>query len=112
VPSWIGVVRKEANERVNPTQRLKQIGDYAEHLLLSLGTEYVRIGAPKIPNTVESPLSREWEAQCLVNAMRYLAFITALLEGAADEREALRQREEIVIRYIEEARRDADSHGE
>jgi len=32
--------------------------------------------------------------------MRLLAFIQAVLEGAGDERQALKRREEVVMRYI------------
>ncbi|MGH2653056.1 MAG: hypothetical protein ACRDHV_01730 [Actinomycetota bacterium] len=89
---------------MEPAQQLTQIGRYTDHLLDSLGAQYVRIGAPRIPNTIDSPLAPEWEAQFLVNAMRHLAMISAFLEGAASQKEALRRREDIVIQYIDAAK--------
>lgn len=89
---------------VTPQQRLERIRKYADDLLLRFGTTYVKMGSPRVPNSIDASLPKDWEAHYLLNEMRYFALIVALVEGAKDEREALNRREEIVVRYIEQAR--------
>jgi hypothetical protein len=87
--------------RTPEDERLSLIRRYVDRSLQQLGTLYRQTGVAKVPDEIASPLTPEWEAHFILNSMRLLAFIQAVLEGAGDERQALKRREEVVMRYID-----------
>jgi hypothetical protein len=87
--------------RIPEDERLSLIRRYVDQSLQQLGTLYRKTGVAKVPDEIARPLTPEWEAHFVLNSMRLLAFIQAVLEGAGDERQALKRREEVVMRYID-----------
>ncbi len=81
-------------------ERLDLIRRYVDRSLQHLATHYRRTGVSEVPDDIARPLPPEWEAHFVLSSMRQLALIQAVLEGAGDERQALRRREEVVMRYI------------
>ena len=91
---------------MTPQGTVEKIKGYASNGLRYLASAYVRMGSPKSPGRSDDWRREDWTANLVLNEMTTLAHVIALTEGATDDREAMKWRDEIVAQYLERASHD------